>query len=58
MQCHVAALDAFGRQRTQGGQVLRQSYRDSGFAQFLRRCHAHDLERQPRQGVGLGGAAH
>ena len=32
--------------------------RDSGdLAQFLGRAHRHDLERQPRQRMGLGGAA-
>ncbi|MNY12318.1 hypothetical protein D3C86_1453900 [compost metagenome] len=58
MQRHVPALDAFGGQCAQRAQVLRQAHGHRNLAQLLRGLHAHDLERQLRQRVRLGGAPH
>jgi hypothetical protein len=49
VQGHVAALDAFGRECTQGTNVLGKTHCDGDLGQFTRGSHAEDLERDPGQ---------
>ncbi len=58
MQAHVPALDAFGSQGAQRGQVLRQPHRSHDLGQFCCTVHAHQLQRRLGCGVDLGGPSH
>lgn len=52
VEFHVAGLDAFGGQRSQGSEVLRQAGAEDDAGQLLGRFNAQNGE------VGLGGRMH
>ena len=54
VQPHVPALDTFGGQRPQGGQVLRQAHRDNDPGKFPRGFYLHQFQGSLRAGVDLG----
>src|SRR5439155_912149 len=57
MERHVPALNAFGRQRSEGPEVLRQPDRGDHLREFLRRLHPEEPDIRLRGRMDRGGAA-
>src|SRR5436309_2844095 len=57
MERHVPALNAFGRQRSEGREVLRQPDRGDHLREFLRRLHPEEPDIRLRGRMDRGGAA-
>src|SRR2546422_7369642 len=57
MERHVPALNAFGRQRSEGREVLRQPDRGDHLRKFLRRLHPEEPAIRLRGRMDRGGAA-
>src|SRR5947199_70246 len=57
MERHVPALNAFGRQRSEGREVLRQPDRGDHLREFLRRLHPEEPYIRLRGRMDRGGAA-
>ena len=58
VQRHVAALDAVGGERAQGGEVRREADRRRDERELVRGRDAEDLQREPRRRVHAERAAH
>ena len=58
VHAHVPALNALGRERAEGGEVLREPDCRDDLAEVLRRAHRHDPERRAGRRVRPDGAAH
>src|SRR5207249_7749477 len=57
MERHVPALNAFGRQRSEGREVLRHPDRGDHLREFLRRLHPEEPDIRLRGRMDRGGAA-
>src|SRR2546429_1479002 len=57
MERHVPALNAFGRHRSEGREVLRQPDRSDHLREFLRRLHPEEPDIRLRGRMDRGGAA-
>src|SRR6058998_679943 len=57
MERHVPALNAFGRQRSEGPEVLRQPDRGDHLREFLRRLHPEEPDIRLRGRMDRRGAA-
>src|SRR2546421_9279580 len=57
MERHVPALNAFGRQRSEGPEVLRQADGGDHLREFLRRLHPEEADIRLRGRMDRGGAA-
>src|SRR5256884_198096 len=57
MERHVPALNAFGRQRSEGREVLRQPDRGDHLREFLRRLHPEEPDIRLRGRMDRAGAA-
>src|SRR5437867_10320431 len=57
MERHVPALNAFGRQRSEGREVLRQADRGDHLREFLRRLHPEEPDIRLRGRMARGGSA-
>ena len=58
MHAHVPALNALGRERAEGSEVLREPDRCDDLAEVLRRAHRHDPKRRAGRRVRPDCAAH